>query len=85
MAELEQAVTGFGAKLEHVQEGVGTLHADMSELSAHLQALARQLDVMSETMNAMHNDLEEVAKDLPGASGNGAIARVREAVGGGSS
>jgi len=85
MAKLEQAVTGLGAKLEHVHEGVGTLHADMSELCAHVEGLARQIDVMNQTITAMHSNLDELTRDLPGASGTGAIAKVREAVGRGSS
>lgn len=85
MAKLEQAVTGLGDKLEHVHDGVGALHADMTELSAHVQGLGRQLDALQQTVDAMHGTVSEVAKDLPGASGTGAIARVRDAVGRGSS
>ena len=85
MAKLEQAVTGLGTKLEHVQEGVGTLHADMAELCAHVEGLCRQLDTIQQTTNAIHSNVDNVARDLPGASGTGAIAKVREAVGRGPS
>jgi chromosome segregation ATPase len=85
VAKLEHAVTGLGGKLEHVQDGVSTLHADMAELCAHVEGLARQLDGLQQITNTIQGQVDEVTRDLPGASGTGAIAKVREAVGRGSS
>ncbi len=84
IAKLEKAVNGLGGKLEHVDEGVGSLHADMRELCGHIAGMGEQLAAIHETITGMKSDLEEVTEDLPG-SGDGPIARMRDALGGQSS
>ena len=85
VAKLDQAVTGLGAKLDHLDQGVGALHDDMRELCAHVEGLGKQLAAMQKTVDGTKGSVEEVTEDLPGASGGGLVARVREAVGGDSS
>ncbi|CAN5539872.1 hypothetical protein BH20ACT18_BH20ACT18_00180 [soil metagenome] len=82
IAKLEKVVDGLGGKLENVHEGVGTVHADLRELSAKVDQMSQQLAAMQETLTRMKGSVENVTKDLPGAGGTGAIARVREAIGG---
>ncbi len=84
IAELEEAVNGLGRKLEHVDEGVGSLHADMRELCGHVAGMGEQLAAIHETFTGMKGDVEEITKDLPG-TGHGPIARMRDAIGGQSS
>lgn len=85
VAKLEQTVTGLGAKLDPLDQRVGALHDDMRELCDHVEGLGKQLAAMQQTVDGIQGDVEEVTKDLPGASGSGLVARVRDALGGDSS
>lgn len=112
-ARLEKTVDGMGGKLDRLDEAVGTLHGDLTELCAHVEGLGKQLETvaaatsplqahaanldqstsrlseqvvsMQETVEGLKGSVEEVTKDLPGSSGSGPVARVRDAVSGQSS
>ena len=82
IAKIEQAVTGLSGKLDQINEGVGGLHADLSGLNAHVGQLGKRVEAMEQTVTEMKGSLQEVIKDLPGASGSGVVARVRDVIGG---
>lgn len=82
IAKIEQAVTGLSGKLDHIDEGVGNVHAAMSGLNAQVEELGKRVEAMEQTVTEMKGIIQEVIKDLPGASGTGVVSRVRDAIGG---
>jgi len=82
IAELEQSITQLSGKLDHIDQGVGNVHADMSGLNDHVETLSKRLVAMQQTLEEMTGSVETVIKDLPGASGSGVVSRVRDAIGG---
>ena len=82
IARLEKTVDGLGGKVERLHDGVATLHGDMRELCAHVEQMGSQLAAMHETMTGIKGEVEDVTNDLPGSGGTGAIARIRDAIGG---